>query len=218
MRRLWKRFNQRDWGDVKKLYKRLMLRLKNLPQNVILVAREREIVETKPDGSIEKTGEYTYESEKNTKSAVDLVCRLAYDPKKSVRYLTFDKDRSGHYGLDTRLDDPTFAVFNVVSQATDGGEEYKGQSAKQDNVFVKDSDRVSLPEDSIEKVKEIANGLGEDVQAFVDEILKSYLIPSEDGGEEVLTPETLESNLIPRLEKLKAAQDEEGDEDASSEG
>ena len=55
---------QKIGGDMKRIYKNLMLRLKNLPQNIILIAREKDILEVKPDGSIIRTGEYTYEAEK----------------------------------------------------------------------------------------------------------------------------------------------------------
>lgn len=202
-------FNQRDWGDIKKIYKRLMLRLKNLQQNIILIAREREVSKMLPDGSIEKTGEFTYESEKNTKSAVDFVVRLAFDPKKNVRYMTFDKDRSGHYDLSTRIDNPTFSVFEEVVQGLSGGIAYTGQSSKEDNVFVKASDRPELPEELVTKARDIALSLGADVESFVEEIFNTYMIPSDDGNDIPLTTESLSDNLIPRLEKLQAANEEE---------
>ncbi|HBN06741.1 MAG TPA: hypothetical protein DD434_13290 [Bacteroidales bacterium] len=135
-------FNQRDWGDMKRVYKNMMLKLKNLPQNVILIAREKEISETKPDGSIIRTGEYTFEAEKNTKFAVDFMVRLVFNEKKKERYAVIAKTRSSELSKGEVINDPTFALFNDVVNSMSKGRETTGISDKNENIFI-DNDHQS---------------------------------------------------------------------------
>lgn len=128
-------FNQKDWADMKRVYKNMMLKLKNLPQNVILIAREKEISETKPDGSIVRTGEYTFEAEKNTKYAVDFTVRLVFDEKTKKRYAIIVKTRSDAYDKGDIIENPTFALFDKIVNKMKDGVQVDKLSDKEENVF-----------------------------------------------------------------------------------
>lgn len=147
-------FNQRDWGDMKRVYKNMMLRLKNLPQNVILIAREREILETKPNGDIVRTGEYTYEAEKGTKYAIDFSIRLVYDEKKKSRTAYINKSRNIGLAKGEAIQNPTFAMFNKVVNSMDGGEEVDGISEKDENIFIEENANV---EEETANVKDVVD-------------------------------------------------------------
>jgi hypothetical protein len=164
-------FNVKDWSDMKRIYKNMMLRLKNLPQNIILVAREKEISETKPDGSIVRTGEYTYEAEKNTKYAVDFTVRLVYDEKARKRYAYIAKTRSDAFEKAQKFDNPTFAMFDEVINKMKGGVQADKISDKEENVF---SDEELL-KTIIAEINSIATGLAKTHRdAVVDAIKKHH--------------------------------------------
>lgn len=148
-------FNQKDWGDMKRIYKNMMLRLKNLPQNVILNAREKEISETKPDGSIIRTGEYTYEAEKNTKYAVDFSIRLVFDEKFKKRYAVIMKTRSDEFEKAQRFDNPTFAMFEELVNKMKDAETVSGTSTKAENVFLDEDKKVGQVEDLVLVISQI---------------------------------------------------------------
>lgn len=176
-------FNQKDWGDMKRIYKNMMLRLKNLPQNVILIAREKEISETKPDGSIVRTGEYTYEAEKNTKYAVDFSVRLVFDEKTKKRYAVIAKTRSDEFEKAQRFDNPTFSMFESLVNKMKDAEEVSGTSTKSENVFI-DEEKKKSGNSEIEDIKIIKeqvvslakekSAISEDVKTIVKEILAKY--------------------------------------------
>jgi hypothetical protein len=142
-------FNQKDWGDMKRVYKNMMLKLKNLPQNVILIAREKEISETKPDGSIIRTGEYTYEAEKNTKYAVDFNVRLTFNDKTKERKAIIVKTRNINMQKGTELKNPTFAIFDSVVNSMANGEDVSGISEKKENVFNEEEEIKQIQSDII---------------------------------------------------------------------
>ncbi|GIU69782.1 MAG: hypothetical protein KatS3mg002_1018 [Candidatus Woesearchaeota archaeon] len=145
-------FNQKDWADMKRVYKDLMLSLKNLPQNVILVAREKEISETKPDGSIVKTGEYTFDAEKNTKYAVDFILRMVYDDKVNKRWIIVQKSRADGLEKNKKIENPTFTIFDKVVNSIDTSKEVrKSISQKEENIF----EEENKEEEEIEQLKEI---------------------------------------------------------------
>jgi hypothetical protein len=173
-------FNQKDWGDMKRIYKNLMLRLKNLPQNVILIAREKEISDTKPDGSVIKTGEYTYEAEKNTKYALDFSIRIVFDEKTKKRYAVIVKTRSDEFEKSQRFDNPTFIMFeSLVNKMKDATEVY-GTSTKSENVFLDEEKEKSKTEDIKSITRNIASvakekaGVSEEAKTKVKEILVKY--------------------------------------------
>jgi len=147
-------FNQKDWADLKKLYKSLMLRLKNLPQNIILIAKEKEVSEVKPNGEVVRTGEYTFDAEKGTKYAVDFIVRLVYDEKTDKRY--------------------AIAIFDKVVNKLKDGIEYKGMSQKEENIF---TDEEELKEIII-KIKEKTEDLldeGIDRNVIADTIKSIFI-------------------------------------------
>jgi len=198
-------FNQKDWGDMKRVYKNMMLRLKNLPQNVILIAREKEISETKPDGSVIRTGEYTYEAEKNTKYAVDFSIRLVFDEKTKKRYAVIAKTRSDEFEKSQRFDSPTFAIFDQLVNKMKDAKEVLGTSIKTENVFLdeekKKSDNANddpeIPVEDIKSVKTQVTTLAKEKSATSDEVkttVKALLAEYHPSGN---------PNKIDDIEKLK---------------
>ena len=127
-------FTTRDWNIVKKMHKGVIDELSSLPQNVILIAREKDVVEMK-NGEPVKTGEFTYEGEKNTIYAVDFAIRLTVDKKSRKRAAHIDKDRSGHYETGMTIPDPSFALFNEIVNGMADGEEAKGVKAGSEHLF-----------------------------------------------------------------------------------
>jgi hypothetical protein len=146
-------FNQKDWGDVKKVYKNVMLDLKGLPQNIFLIAREKEILENKADGSIVKTGEYTYDAEKNTKYSVDFCIRLVMDKKTKKRYAEIDKTRSEGLETGQRVDNPTFELFAKVVNLMSDGKTIKPQNVPTENIFADGTASVTVNEE--DELKEL---------------------------------------------------------------
>jgi hypothetical protein len=127
-------FTTRDWNIVKKMHKGAIDELSALPQNVILVAREKDVVEMK-NGEPVKTGEFTYEGEKNTIYAVDFALRLVVDKKSRKRVVIIDKDRSGHYETGSVIPDPSFELFNEIVNGMADGTETKGLKTGSDHLF-----------------------------------------------------------------------------------
>lgn len=151
-------FNQKDWGDMKRIYKNFMLRLKNLPQNIILIAREKEISDTKPNGDVIRTGEYTYEAEKNTKYAVDFGVRLVFDEKKQKRTAIVSKTRSDGVEKGESFDAPTFAMFDKIVNSMADGKMVDGISNKNENVF-SDEDKPNPLVKAKDTIKELIESL-----------------------------------------------------------
>jgi hypothetical protein len=127
-------FTTRDWNIVKKMHKGVIDELSALPQNVILVAREKDVIEMK-NGEPIKTGEFTYEGEKNTIYAVDFALRLTVDKKTRKRTAVIDKDRSGHYDTGAVIDSPSFALFSEIVNGMADGEHNKGLKTGSENLF-----------------------------------------------------------------------------------
>jgi phage nucleotide-binding protein len=127
-------FTTRDWNIVKKMHKSVIDELSALPQNVILIAREKPVVEMK-NGEPVSTGDFTYEGEKNAIYAVDFALRLVVDKKTKKRYIQVDKDRSGQYETGDKIDDPTFALFNDIINGMVGADENKGIKTDTEHLF-----------------------------------------------------------------------------------
>jgi hypothetical protein len=150
-------FNQKDWGDMKRIWKSTIARLKTLPQNVILVAREKEIIETLPNGEIRSTGEFTYEGEKNLIYAVDFAIRLVKDDKTNKRVAVVVKTRN-----DEKLPEgktfvnPTFKMFDNLVNSMDGAKKFTGTNPKDGNIF---SEEETIAEEQ-NKIIDICRELG----------------------------------------------------------
>lgn len=167
-------FNQKDWADMKRIYKNLMLRLKNLPQNIILIAREKEISETKPDGSVIRTGEYTYDAEKNTKYAVDFSIRLVYDEKTNKRYAIIVKSRSEELEKGQKIENPTFAIFDqIVNKMKAAKETVNGMSTKPENVFADEENLKEVLTEIATLAKE-KSAQSEEIKTQIKEVLAKY--------------------------------------------
>lgn len=75
-----------------------------------------------------------------------------------------------------------------------------------------DPKKQHLPEDDVAKVKDLAKLLGKDAEKAIDDALKTRIIP---GTQDVLSAESLVSDLIPRLE-AKYAEILKADEEAAA--
>jgi hypothetical protein len=163
-------FNMKDWADMKKIYKNMMLRLKNLPQNIILIAREKEISETKPDGSVVKTGEYIFDAEKGTKYAVDFIIRLVFDEKTNKRYAVIIKSRSDVLKKNEVVENPTFALFDKVVNSMKDGVEADRLSIKEENIF----DEEEELKDVLQEIHELATTIAKVNREAVIEAIKKH--------------------------------------------
>ncbi len=163
-------FNMKDWADMKKIYKNMMLRLKNLPQNIILIAREKEISETKPDGSVVKTGEYIFDAEKGTKYAVDFIIRLVFDEKTNKRYAVIIKSRSDVLKKNEVVENPTFALFDKVVNSMKDGVEADRLSTKEENIF----DEEEELKDILQEIHELATTIAKVNRETVIEAIKKH--------------------------------------------
>lgn len=129
-------FTTRDWNIIKKMYNTVINSLLNLPQNVIINAREKE-VSVMVNGEPKKTGEYTFDGEKNTKYAVDYTVRLAYDAKKKKRTAIIDKIRLPGSTMQKGdiVDNPTFESFRELTDSQNGGIQATGISSEQEHLY-----------------------------------------------------------------------------------
>ena len=198
-------FNVKDWGDMKRIYKGLMLRLKNLPQNVILVAREKEISETKADGSLVRTGEYTYDAEKSTGYATDFAVRIIFDEKKNKRWAHISKTRSDGLEMGEKVDNPTFALFEKVVNSMDGGKDVTKLSTMHENIFTEPDELKELKE----KIIELATRLGGSKNLEMMTVLKE--IEPSGNPKKIKDLETLQK-LFDALSNVKPLEEEKKEE------
>lgn len=194
-------FNQRDWGDMKRVYKNMMLKLKNLPQNVILIAREKEISETKADGSIVRTGEYTYEAEKNTKYAVDFSVRLVFDEKTGRRYASISKTRNTNMKKGEKINNPTFAIFDKVVNSMSEGLDVDGMNDKQENVFTDEDELANIKKDIVSVCKEKG---GQTNSVLMDKIVDIVGSRNPNAVKDVDTA----NKLLDAIKKIEAVKGE----------
>lgn len=167
-------FNQKDWNDMKRVYKKIMLDLKNLPQNIFLVAREKEISETKPDGTIIRTGEYTFDAEKNTKYAVDFSIRLVLDFKTNKRYAFVSKTCSEGLETGQKIENPSFELFNSVVNLMVGGKETVSLNDTKENIFDQGETEADKIQRGHEEIVELCTELGGSKNENLMTILKKY--------------------------------------------
>lgn len=149
-------FTTRDWNIIKKMYKGVLDELMALPQNVILIAREKQVVEMR-NGEPVFTGEYTYDCEKSTKYFADFVIRLFIDKKTGKRYAMIEKDRSGYYKTGDTIENPTFAMFDAIVNKLQSGDEYKPIKTENKNVFIEDEELKSLIDEMTTILKQLGN-------------------------------------------------------------
>jgi len=125
-------FTTRDWNIVKKMHKGIIDEVSALPQNVILIAREKPVVKM-VNGEPVPTGDITFEGEKNTIYAVDFALRLYSEKKK--RLVQIAKDRSGHYETGAVLETPSFALFDSIVNDMADGTDSKSIKTGSENLF-----------------------------------------------------------------------------------
>jgi len=153
-------FTTRDWNIVKKMHKGVIDEISSLPQNVILIAREKPVVIMK-NGEPVATGEITYEGEKNTIYAVDFAFRLYIEKKK--RFAQIAKDRSGHYETGDILNDPTFALFNgIVNDMADAKESNKGIKTGDEHLFEEagESEQARMTTGEKASIEKLSSSIG----------------------------------------------------------
>lgn len=193
-------FNIKDWGDMKRIYKNMMLKLKNLPQNIILIAREKEIYDTKPDGSMVRTGEYTYEAEKNTKYAVDFTIRLVHDDKTKKRYAIIAKTRSNEFEKAQRFDDPTFEIFDSLVNKMKNAEEVRKTSVEEENVF-KDEEKET---ESLAEIKKEINKIAtEKASINRDAVISLIKQHHKSGNPNGIKDITIAKTVLEEIKKLE---------------
>lgn len=99
---------QLDWGRIKRSYKSLMTALVNLPQHVVVTAREKaETVRDPQSGEFNTTGRYLPDAEKGTAYYFDVVLRLV--DEGGTRTAVIVKDRTAEAApINAKVADPTF--------------------------------------------------------------------------------------------------------------
>jgi hypothetical protein len=103
---------QKDWGVIKREWNRLMTRLVNLPCNVIITAREKDIVEQRGTEmiTIGKKGD----TEKSTPYMADVTVRMTVIKGKDGtmrRVGIIEKDRTGFFKLGQEIENLNFSHF-----------------------------------------------------------------------------------------------------------
>ena len=162
-------FSMKDWADVKKIYKILFLRLKNLSQNVILIAREKELTETKPNGDVIKLGEFIPEAEKNTIYAVDFAVRLIYNETTGERIGQVVKSRGEGLEKGTIYKNPTFEIFDELINGMADGTETEKIDNKDENLFIENEIEIpELQQKIIDKATELGGSKNPDVLKVLD--------------------------------------------------
>lgn len=106
----------RDWGMVKRRVNALYTRLVNMPCHVVVVGRIKDVNETRGN-EVVKVGEKP-DAEKSTEYLFDVVIKLTVENGKRIGIV--EKDRSGQL-QGKRIQDPTFAVFSTILDATKEG-------------------------------------------------------------------------------------------------
>lgn len=201
-----------DWGAIKKLYDDLLREVKQLPQNIFLVCKEKAETKMNEKKELEKTGEFTFEGEKNTDYAVDFVVRLTEDDN-GKHYATLYKDRSGTYERKAIIEDPTFELFKNIVEAMKDGDEYIGMGESLDNAFEEES-LSSIVEDILRINKEISPKQPKIVETVMQKHLNGKGLSSLRGiakakalrDELALIPkdnvEPLDPELVEQLKKI----------------
>lgn len=115
-------FTQADWNAVKKIYNKLMTSLINLDMHVVLIGRQSDLTETKPNGDVVKLG-VKMDAEKNTIYAMDTVFRLDVVNGKRIAFI--EKDRTMTFQIGDKVENISFESFAEVVQAKSTGKTVK---------------------------------------------------------------------------------------------
>ncbi len=119
-------FTYQDWGQIKRFYSMLMTKLVNLPMHVVMVGRQKDEYEIKGN-EMSKIG-VKMESEKSTLYLPDICFRLEVD-KAGKRIALFEKDRSGHFQVGSKVENISYELFRgLVEQESAASEQAKHQS------------------------------------------------------------------------------------------
>jgi len=95
----------REWGRIKRLHKALMARLMNLPVNVLVTAREKDLTERRGNEQV-KIG---VKPDADKGIGYDFALTVRLEKRGAKRVATVTKDWSGVHGVDAEITDPTWA-------------------------------------------------------------------------------------------------------------
>jgi hypothetical protein len=154
----------REWGRIKRLHKALMSRLMNLPINVLVTAREKDVSE-KRGGEMVKVG-VKPDSDKGIGYDFALTVRLTRQGDK--RTATVTKDWSGVHGADATVADPTWA--NLFAPLLKRNKKATATKSVQ-------SDEAAAHEDAASMGTKLATPL--QVQALVEALTGAGFDPDE---------------------------------------
>lgn len=154
----------REWGRIKRLHKALMSRLMNLPVNVLMTAREKDLTERRGSENV-KIG-VRPDADKGIGYDFALTVRLSRDGGKRTAKVT--KDWSGVHGADAIIVDPTWA--NLFAPLLKRGGNAKATRAVQ-------TDAAAAHEDSTSMGKKLATSL--EVAALVGALTSAGYDPDE---------------------------------------
>ena len=98
---------KKDWGDIKRHYKGLMTKLRAMPQNIVLIAREKDI--SKNINGEQVIVGVKEDAERSTEYSFDVVLRLVAVGKE--RKMLVKKDRTLSFETGTTISVPQFSQW-----------------------------------------------------------------------------------------------------------
>lgn len=138
-----------DWTIIKRPIQRLYTLLINTPAHVIITAREKDLYDDNSDQP--KVIGAAPDIEKNAPYVFDLVLRLTVENGK--RFGTVEKSRFAEFPPGTRIENPTWATFEVLattgeqrSAAPDIDAAAEREAAPGPAAWTRDKDRVKAAE------------------------------------------------------------------------
>jgi len=165
-------FTYVDWGQLKRFYSMLMTKLVNLPMHIVLVGRQKDEYDIRGNDKVGiemiKIG-VKMESEKSTPYIPDIFFRLEVG-KDGKRVAIFEKDRSGHFQVGTRIENISYETFRPLIESTKGTEQVVHQSeedaGKKDAAFFQAHERPSPK----------TNGNGNGASPSFDELISLFKV------------------------------------------
>jgi hypothetical protein len=154
----------REWGRIKRLHKALMSRLMNLPINVLVTAREKDVTERRGTEQV-KIG-VKPDADKGIGYDFALTVRIGREGGKRTAKVT--KDWSGVHGADAMIADPTWD--NLFAPLLKRGGNATGTRTVQ-------TDEAAAHEDATSMGKKLATPL--QVAALVEALTAAGYDPDE---------------------------------------
>jgi len=157
--------NRNTWGIAKRAWKSLMLRLVNLPMNVVFVVHELDVTKTDKEGNTEVVGQ-KLDAEKTFGRAPDFLIRMTgiRNKKAYAQVLKICGEDTGFYVGQT-IEDPNIGMFVAAIKK-------KGASEA----------RISTPEEVKESNEAAIEKKSEPVDRTTDELLATQLVVACEKG------------------------------------